>query len=555
MTSSTIITVLSSLAAGSLATLAVLRGSARRGGQEPKGTVTRVDAHLAASPASISRFTPAKTMALQREAQAVFEQKEATHDLAVLDRQLIDIRDLSGADEALFWRWVEARQTLVPAAWSTHGERPAYFNVRAWGALVRWSAEESQLQFAGDIDGMPEMASAPVLIGGVVYGVLTLTAASGLHLDRDALKTWLPRFASQVASLQELFDLRREYGRRMRQSGALLDAVQRMHGHRSAESLAQSICETARDVTSAPVAGIVRWSASDHHGVLQAISATSGIDAGFHVTADSLVGRACESGLAMLLEDARSATNDADPYGGLARPIGSLAIAPIRSGDQIIGAVVVEGAEPGDIAQVEARNVSLLGAVSRGPLEIVWEIEEVSLRARTDALTGLANRRHFDEQMRRVVAETDRFGGFCSLVLVDLDHFKAVNDTFGHEAGDAVLKHVAQILSDGVRTVDVCARYGGEELAVLLPQTTEQGAYELAERLRQTLEERPSSHGGRSIPVTASLGVATYPRPVPYGDWLVLAADKALYEAKETGRNRVRIIQSNQVTPALYKSR
>jgi diguanylate cyclase (GGDEF)-like protein len=217
--------------------------------------------------------------------------------------------------------------------------------------------------------------------------------------------------------------------------------------------------------------------------------------------------------------------------------------------------LVIEGAEPGEVAQLEARNAGLLGAVARGHLEIVWEIEEVTRRARTDSLTGLANRRHFDEQLRRVVNETDRFGGTCSLILVDLDHFKAVNDQFGHEAGDTVLKHVAAVLCDAVRTVDLCARYGGEEIAVLLPQTSEEGAHELAERLRSTLEQRPSSHGGRQIPVTASFGVATYPSPVPYGDWLVLAADKALYEAKAAGRNCVKVIQPSHVTPALYKAR
>src|SRR6185437_9732845 len=118
----------------------------------------------------------------------------------------------------------------------------------------------------------------------------------------------------------------------------------------------------------------------------------------------------------------------------------------------------------------------LLAAVARGPLEIVWEIEEVSLRARTDSLTGLSNRRHFDEQLRRVVT---------------------VNDRHGHEAGDTVLRHVAHLLADTVRAVDLCARYGGEEIAVLLPQTAEQGAVELAERLRATLEARPSLHAGR----------------------------------------------------------
>src|SRR6185312_1202760 len=110
-------------------------------------------------------------------------------------------------------------------------------------------------------------------------------------------------------------------------------------------------------------------------------------------------------------EDAVSATKESCPYGGLSRAIGSVVVMPIKTGDHVIGALVIEGPEPGSVGQHESRNASLLAAVARGPLEIVWEIEEVTFRARTDPLTGLSNRRHFDEQLRRVVAETDRFGG------------------------------------------------------------------------------------------------------------------------------------------------
>lgn len=523
--------------------------------EERREAVSRVDAHLA-SHTSASRLTPAKSTALGREAQERFETREAARDLQILDRLLRDIRDLTGADEAIFWRWVEARQTLIPGSWSTEGTtRPTSFDMRAWGPLVRSSAEYRELQLVAGEAGAPEFAAAPVLGGPGVSGVVSLTATNGLRLDGDGAREWLPRFAAQVGALIQLFELRRDYGRHMRQSQALLDAVQRMHGHRNAESFGQALCETARDVTSAPVAAVVRWNDADKHGVVQATSPAIDVDTGFHVTSDSLVGQVCVSQLPLLLEDAQPATAGADPFGGIRREIGSAAITPIKSGDQVIGALVVEGKQAGDVSQLEARNLGLLAAVVRGPLEIIWEIEEVTRRARTDALTGLSNRRHFDEQLRRVVAETDRFGGTCSLILVDLDHFKQVNDQYGHEAGDAVLRHVAQVLGDAVREVDTCARYGGEEVAVLLPQTSEQGAYELAERLRSTLEARPSSHVGHGIPVTASFGVATYPAPVPYGDWLVLAADKALYEAKASGRNCVKVIQEKQVTPALYKAR
>lgn len=550
----TLVTAAIAFVGGATAAALLLRRR-RTNEDDRRSSVTRLDVHRLSATAG-ARLTPAKSDALGREAQERFESKEAARDLEILDRLLADTRDLTGADEAIFWRWVEPRQTLVPGAWSTeNAARPMHFDMRAWGPLVRSSAEYRELQLVAGEQGSPDFASAPVLGGPGVYGVLSLTAAAGLHLDASGVREWMPRFAAQVGALIQHFDLRRDYGRHMRQSQALLDAVQRMHGHRSAEALGQSLCETARDVTSAHVAGLVRWNDVARHGVVQATSPSIEIEPGFHVTEDTLVGRVCIEQLPLLLEAAKSATAEVCPYGGIRRDIGSLAIVPVLSGDRVIGAMVVEGTEPGDISQLEARNIGLLTAVARGPLEIIWEIEEVSRRASTDPLTGLWNRRHFDEQLRRVVAETDRFGGDCSLILVDVDHFKAVNDKFGHDTGDTVLKHIAQVLCEAIRTVDLCARYGGEELAILLPQTSEQGASELAERLRSMLESRPTSAATEPIPVTASFGVATYPRPVPYGDWLVLAADKALYEAKAAGRNCVKVIQAKQVSPALYKAR
>jgi diguanylate cyclase (GGDEF)-like protein len=530
------------------------RISSQRQSNADTSIITRVEAHLG-SP-SASKFTPVKSTALRRGAQEVYESKEATQDLAVLRRLLVDIRDQCGAEEAIFWRWLEERETLVPSAWSTDGAtKPAFFEMRSWGALVRWSAEQAVVQLDGESDPMPRLAAAPVLGPTSVHGVLTATSRKGLRLDRDGARSWMPRYAAQIAGLIQLFDVRREYGRHMRQSGALLDAVQRLHVHRNAEGLAQALCDTACDVTSATAAGIVRWNDKDQHGVVQAVSPSIDLEVGFHVTAESMVGRVCVERLPLLLEDARPGTSEACPFGGLPRRIGSVAIVPVMSADDVIGALIVEGAEAGDISQHESRNVGLLAAVARGSLEIAWEVEEVSKRARTDALTGLANRRHFDEQLRRVAAETDRFGGTCSLILLDLDHFKEVNDRYGHEGGDAALKHVAQVLSEAVRTVDLCARYGGEEIVILLPQTSADGAVDLAERLRQTIESRPASSGGERIPITASFGVATYPTPVPYGDWLVFAADKALYESKAAGRNCVKMIHPNNVTPALYKTR
>jgi diguanylate cyclase (GGDEF)-like protein len=486
------------------------------------------------------------------------EAQEATRDLELLDGLLRDIRDLSSADEAIFWRWVESRQTLVPSAWSTAGaSRPMSFDMTAWGSFVRASAEGGEIQLAGgerNAARAPVLAAAPVTRASSVYGVLTLSAVAGLRLDRDGARTWLPRFAGQVAAIVGLCDLRHEYGRRLHQSEALLDTVRQLQNPRSADALAQALCDAACELTSASLAGLVRWNAAEQYGVVQAVARGADLEPGFHVTSESLVGSACVSHFPMVLDDARSATEAMCPYGGLPRPVGSLTIQPITSGTRVIGALVVESAERSRIGQPQARDIELLAAMALGPLETVWDIEDLGRRARTDALTGLANRRHFDEQLRRVIAETDRFGGACSVILLDVDHLRTVNDHGGREAGDAVLRHAAHLLTDRVRVVDLCARYGGEEFAVLLPQTPERGAAELAERLRQMLESDACSHGGGSIPVTASFGVATYPAPVPYGDWLMLAAEKALVDAKASGRNRVKTIQPSHVNPALYRA-
>jgi diguanylate cyclase (GGDEF)-like protein len=219
---------------------------------------------------------------------------------------------------------------------------------------------------------------------------------------------------------------------------------------------------------------------------------------------------------------------------------GSVAIVPLAKDGRVLGALVLEAEEADTLTQDEARPLTVLGAVVAGSLELVWQFADVDRRARTDPLTGLWNRLHFGEQLQRTLAEADRYDNPVSLVLVDIDHFKKVNDTWGHEAGDAVLRQVAHILQEGVRSVDICVRYGGEEIAMLLSQTDSFHAVEVAERLRERIASVPMRHGGAEIPVTASFGVATYPETVKVRDQLFPASDKALYIAKHDGRNCVR---------------
>jgi diguanylate cyclase (GGDEF)-like protein len=159
--------------------------------------------------------------------------------------------------------------------------------------------------------------------------------------------------------------------------------------------------------------------------------------------------------------------------------------------------------------------------------------------ATTDELTQLANRRQFDEALAAEVIRAERFRDRVAVVVADLDNFKEINDRFGHDVGDLVLRAFAAVIRSNVREVDLPARYGGEEFTVLLPATDADGGRQLAERLRLALEEFTVDSGGAGpVAVRSSFGVASYPAE-PSAAGLMRAADRALYRAKASGKNTV----------------
>ncbi|HEY1277438.1 MAG TPA: diguanylate cyclase [Thermoleophilaceae bacterium] len=215
---------------------------------------------------------------------------------------------------------------------------------------------------------------------------------------------------------------------------------------------------------------------------------------------------------------------------------------PLRRGDEMHGRVsgVVSVARERPFAAPERELFDYLAEQVAVSIENVGLHETVERQAVTDELTGLFNRRRFQEAMATEVERSKRFGQPVGLVLLDLDDFKTVNDTYGHQQGDLVLREVARVLRETSREIDEPARYGGEELAVVLPGTDLEGAYNLAERVRAGIEalSLPLLDGDGSLRVTASFGVATLPGSADDMRGLVAAADEALYRAKRAGKNR-----------------
>ncbi len=167
------------------------------------------------------------------------------------------------------------------------------------------------------------------------------------------------------------------------------------------------------------------------------------------------------------------------------------------------------------------------------------QYEKLERMATTDALTGLYNRRRFFEMLENAVADGLRYERPLGLIMCDIDHFKSINDTYGHPMGDEVLRRVARVLNDVARTTDRVCRIGGEEFAIILPQTDYQGAEQLAERFRQEIARQEFRHQGRDFSITLSLGICVLPEHARHKEELIQRADQALYQAKEGGRNRV----------------
>jgi two-component system, cell cycle response regulator len=169
-------------------------------------------------------------------------------------------------------------------------------------------------------------------------------------------------------------------------------------------------------------------------------------------------------------------------------------------------------------------------------------------QAITDELTSLKNRRAFDERLQEEFRRAQRYADPVSLIMLDLDHFKLVNDQYGHPFGDVVLRGAAERIRSATRDPDICARYGGEEFAVILPKTHLSGALAVAERIWSSLGSRghgPPATGGEPVTVTASLGLAFYPsKDITTPELLLRYADAALYQAKRAGRNTICLYQA-----------
>ncbi|HET6280729.1 MAG TPA: diguanylate cyclase [Polyangia bacterium] len=221
------------------------------------------------------------------------------------------------------------------------------------------------------------------------------------------------------------------------------------------------------------------------------------------------------------------------------RDLESLLVLPLLVKDEVVGTFTVAARRAGAFPTDRREMLGVIANQVAISLQNAHMYQVVEEQATTDGLTGLVNHRTFQERFTTMLGRADRHTFPVSLILTDIDHFKKVNDSYGHPVGDEVLRRVAAILNARARKIDIVARYGGEEFAIVLESTDKAGARQLAERIRIEVAQQnfPTGKGG-TFGATLSLGVASYPEDARAKDEIIALADQSLYAAKHGGRNR-----------------
>lgn len=395
------------------------------------------------------------------------------------------------------------------------------------------------------------IARSRLVAGTVLGGFLALALAFALVVSRSLqrrLVTFLEAarlfgagdFATRVpvAGRDEFAELGREFNNMAGQLENRLVELgeQRSRLQRSLELLGESFAST---LDRPGLLAIVLRSAVDGAGA-RAGRAASRTAAGEPLREAANIGPTEGFELALAAAE-ESALRSGDAGAGSTGSAFALAhVLRGSDGSQGVLGVIAVARDEREFDASERELLAYLAHQAAVSIENVELHEQVQRQAVTDELTGLFNHRRFVEALSAETERGRRFGHPVGLVMLDLDDFKAVNDTYGHQQGDRVLRCVADLMRDYSREIDSPSRYGGEELAVVLPQTDLDGAYRVAERLRTGIEQLdiPLVAGGGHMRVTASLGAASLERAEDGPDRLIAAADAALYAAKKGGKNK-----------------
>ncbi len=458
---------------------------------------------------------------------------------------------LLGVEAVTILRWDERAQELVLIG--AAGTADPYYSSRAFTlARQAWESHQPILHSIGQEEDagletpMPEGELAHLLFvpfedtreaSGVIYAKRPTTQRGFDEEEINLLVLIASLAASSYRNLQLLSDMRGQ----LHNIHAVQEVGNLLVSTFDAATVLQLIIRGIRDVTGANVCSIMLW---DETGDYLIIRAAEGIPEWVVRQArvkrgQNISGWVAQEGRPLLIKNLDEETRFEGSAEGRYRSKSLLSV-PLKTRGQVLGVININNDLSPRIFNEQDQELLMLfanqAAIALENARLYGELEKLAI---TDGLTGLANHRTFQERLLREISRAERFQQEISLIILDIDHFKLVNDKYGHQIGDQVLRNVGNVLQEQLRKMDFVARYGGEEFAVIMPQTRKTEAVRIAERLRESIAQGRYLKVEPDRSITISLGVAEYPSDAVDPSSLVEQADRALYVSKERGRNRV----------------
>jgi diguanylate cyclase (GGDEF)-like protein len=379
----------------------------------------------------------------------------------------------------------------------------------------------------------------PLMVRDEVVGVLDCQSQNLNHFDKETtdLLTLFSTQASMALQNARLYSLERQ---RAQQLEAINAIAQQTTAVLDLKELLAKLVTLIQEAFRVSHVSVLLREEEDlvlraHHGSL-----TLRVMEGGRMPANAgLCGTALSTGTTVIEDDVRSVPE----YVGFYLETASRMCIPLVSFGQTLGALVLDSSEPRAFRSADVQPLESVADICATAIQNANYVERVKQLAYLDGLTGIFNRRFFELRIAEEIERSRRFGTGMAVIMVDIDHFKRLNDEFGHLLGDEVLRQVSSIFHQQLRKIDVVCRFGGEEFAILLSQTNSQHAFNVADKLRKLVESW--QFPGVARPVTISAGAATYPDHGVTRDELVKAADAGLYAAKQAGRNRVAVMEKS----------
>jgi two-component system, cell cycle response regulator len=482
--------------------------------------------------------------------------RDALHDVLELARLSVD------ADTVLYFAYDEAHRALKLKASIPDDESPSTMEQPlsstegALGAVIKTKAPVRMLpKEPGRHLGHPAQRKAcaflgvPMIEGQKLRGVLVANRLAPSPFGEDDEKRF-EVIAGEVLRAVESERIFANLDRVRHEQERFFDAFALLNRALKPDAVATCLLEAVDRIKTLDFAAVTGYDPqSEEHTILRLRTSVSGKrkieGTAYRNTEGGLVVMALKNGrpLPYVPLTEQETTGPLQIFGRDGRfDLKSVKVFPMTNQNYNVGTLVVGSHERGaELSKAEFRMLETVVVYAAATLSNAAMYRKMETMATTDGLTGLNNRRRFLELVEEAIARAERFGRRVSILMVDADHFKAVNDRYGHPVGDIVLKRIADVLSQEARRVDVVGRFGGEEFIAMLDETNMAGALQVAERMRQQIEESMIQGEFGQVKVTVSMGLATYPDHGDSVGELIDEADKALYDAKAQGRNQVRV--------------